>query len=119
MKNNELEPNKILTNKHLTKNKEKYSNIKNKNLKNTTVFSVISRRSRWFILSILFLINITINMNHGTIPAATSEIKKTLDIGYDILGLFCSLVFLGNILGIEKKFYIRNNFIFFGYKLCR
>jgi hypothetical protein len=41
-------------------------------------------------------------MDHGTIPAATSEIKNDLNINDDILGIFGSLVYLGNLLGIIK-----------------
>ena len=61
---------------------------------------ILSRNVRWFIFIILLLISIMINMDHGTIPAATSEIKKSLNQADDVLGLFGSMVFLGNILGI-------------------
>ena len=60
---------------------------------------VLSRNVRLFIFIILLLISIMINMDHGTIPAATSEIKKSLKQGDDVLGLFGSLVFFGNIIG--------------------
>lgn len=72
--------------------KEKQSNKKT-NL-------ILSRNVRWFIFVILILISIMVNMDHGTIPAATTEIKKSLNKGDDILGLFGSLVFFGNIIGI-------------------
>lgn len=60
----------------------------------------LSRNVRWFIFYVLTLVTIMVNMDHGTIPAATEEIKTSLDQGDDVLGLFGSLVFLGNILGI-------------------
>lgn len=46
-----------------------------------------------------FWVNILENMDHGTVPAATKEIQKDLDINKGQLGLFGSLVFLGNFLG--------------------
>jgi hypothetical protein len=60
----------------------------------------LSRNVRWFIFGILLLVTIMINMDHGTIPAATEEIKESLNLGDDDLGYFGSLVFLGNIIGI-------------------
>lgn len=60
----------------------------------------LSRNVRWFIFCVLVLVTIMINMDHGTIPAATEEIKFSLNLGDDDLGYFGSLVFLGNIIGI-------------------
>ena len=40
-----------------------------------------------------------INVDHGTVPAATEEIKKDLNINDEQLGLFGSLVYLGNMFG--------------------
>ncbi len=51
-------------------------------------------------------------MDHGTIPASTAEIKKDLDIGDGSLGVFGSLVYLGNILG--KNLYLIRGFNFHG-----
>jgi len=64
----------------------------------------LSRNVRWFIFCILVLVTIMINMDHGTIPAATQEIKESLKLGDDDLGYFGSLVFLGNIIGIYFMF---------------
>lgn len=61
---------------------------------------ILSRNIRWFIFIILLLISIMVSMDHGTIPAATVEIKESLKQGDDVLGLFGSLVFFGNIIGI-------------------
>ena len=61
---------------------------------------VFKRRTRYFIFLILVVTNLIINMDHGTIPAATSEIKEDLKIDDDTLGIFGSLVYFGNLLGI-------------------
>lgn len=61
---------------------------------------VFKRRTRYFIFLILVVTNLIINMDHGTIPAATSEIKEDLNIDDDTLGIFGSLVYFGNLLGI-------------------
>jgi hypothetical protein len=60
---------------------------------------VLSRTSRWILFFLLFIIQIVMNMDHGTVPAATDEIRKDLNIDDDILGIFGSLVFLGNLIG--------------------
>ena len=61
---------------------------------------VFRRKTRYFIFVILVLTNLIVNMDHGTIPAATSEIKYDLNINDDTLGIFGSLVYFGNLLGI-------------------
>ncbi len=65
----------------------------------------LSRNVRWFIFCVLVFVTIMINMDHGTIPAATEEIITSLDLKTDDLGVFGSLVFLGNIIGIYFIFY--------------
>lgn len=59
----------------------------------------LPRRKRWLIFSIFVILNIMINVDHGTVPAATEEIKKDLNINDEQLGLFGSLVYLGNMFG--------------------
>jgi hypothetical protein len=86
------------------KDKEKNKNIQiyeiNKNINNNINSNLkLSKNVRWFIFIILLLISIMVNMDHGTIPAATLEIKESLKAGDDILGVFGSLVFFGNIIG--------------------
>lgn len=54
------------------------------------------RLKLFFILSSL---NILINMDHGTIPAASNEIKHELKINETALGTFGSLVYFGNLVG--------------------
>lgn len=60
---------------------------------------IFSRNVRCTIFIIITLTNLIINMDHGTIPAATSDIKSDLSIGDGELGVFGSLVYLGNIIG--------------------
>jgi hypothetical protein len=44
-------------------------------------------------------LNIFVNMDHGNIPAATTEIANYLDIDLATLGLFGSLAFFGGLIG--------------------
>lgn len=60
---------------------------------------IFPRKFRYTIFFIILITNLIINMDHGTIPASTAEIKKDLEIGDGALGVFGSLVYLGNILG--------------------
>lgn len=59
----------------------------------------LPRGKRWIIFSIFVILNIMINVDNGTIPASTEEIKSSLNINDEQLGLFGSLVYLGNIFG--------------------
>lgn len=61
---------------------------------------ILSRGIRWFIFGVFINLAILMNYDHGTVPAATDEIRADLDITDDILGIFGSLVFLGNLIGI-------------------
>lgn len=64
---------------------------------------ILSTKVRWFVFIILFVITTLVNMDHGTVPAATKDIKEDLKIDDNILGIFGSLVFLGNLFGIIYK----------------
>lgn len=57
------------------------------------------RRFRYFVFILIFVINVVVNMDHGTIPAATKEIMISLNVSEKTLGIFGSLVYLGNIIG--------------------
>ena len=59
----------------------------------------ISRKIRWFIFTIYIFLQIMMNVDHGTVPAAIEEIRKDLALDDNILGVFASLVFLGNLIG--------------------
>jgi predicted MFS family arabinose efflux permease len=69
-----------------------------------------SLQTRWRIFVILMIINLFINMDHGTIPAATNEIKDDLNITNDTLGIFGSLVYLGSLIGSMVFFTIIGTF---------
>jgi len=66
---------------------------------NSKIGVKFSRKIRYLIFFILVLTNLIMNMDHGTIPAATLEIKQDLKIDNDVLGVFGSLVYLGNLIG--------------------
>ena len=72
----------------------------------------LSSKLRWFIFIIILFINVFINMDHGTVPAATDKIKKDLNINNNILGLFGSLVFLGNLIGKITIYFWLINILF-------
>lgn len=72
---------------------------------------VLSRTTRWFLFFIFFIIQILMNMDHGTVPAATEDIRNDLNIDNEILGIFGSLVFFGNLIGTFYLF-IRFNYFF-------
>lgn len=98
--------NQKISEKNITSSDENFSTPKHFKTINTTSTRQNSKKSiqlsrtmRKFIFLIFVFISIMINMDHGTIPAATAEIKKSLDLGDDVLGFFGSLVFLGNIIG--------------------
>jgi hypothetical protein len=51
------------------------------------------------IFKVFLLTYVIINMDHGVIPACTSELKEDLEFEDFFLGLLGSLVFLGFIAG--------------------
>jgi hypothetical protein len=77
----------------------------------------ISHRMRWFIFSVFLILQITMNLDHGTVPAATDEIRQDLKIDDNVLGLFASLVFVGNLIGKIYFIYFLNSFLRFNYIL--
>ena len=79
---------------------DKRSKIISENLIDPKHLGVIySRKTRWIMFILFMIIYLLVNMDHGTIPAATTEIKKDMEIDDDSLGIFGSLVYLGNLLG--------------------
>lgn len=56
-------------------------------------------RDRMMVFVMLTTMNIILNMDHGTIPAASNEIKEDYNIDELILGTFGSLVYLGALFG--------------------
>lgn len=90
----------------------KFKKKSNPNLKKNKNI-ILSRYTRWFIFVLFILLAILMNFDHGTVPAATSEIKSDLDINDTILGIFGSLVFLGNMIGIICLFIRFVGFIYY------
>lgn len=70
----------------------------------------LSKTTRWLLFVIFIFLQILMNIDHGTFPAATDEIRKDLSIDDNILGIFGSLVFFGNLIG---KVYLFIRFIYF------
>ncbi len=56
-------------------------------------------RQRMLVFYALTATNILINMDHGTIPAATNEIKRDYVLNNSELGSFGSFVYLGSFIG--------------------
>ena len=64
---------------------------------------IFSRNVRGVIFIIILSTNLIINMDHGTIPSATTEIKQDRNIDDAALGIMGSLVYFGNLLGKVKN----------------
>jgi hypothetical protein len=64
----------------------------------------MSRKSRCLFFLFILLINFCLNLENGTIPASTVEIQNDLSCEEKDLGLFGSLLFVGNIIGKDKYF---------------
>jgi len=52
----------------------------------------------------VFSLNVLINLDHGIIPACTTQLELDLNLTPTELGLFGSLLFAGNAVGKEKVF---------------
>ncbi len=52
-------------------------------------------KSLFLIYTLIFICNLLINIDHGSIPAATLNLKQDLNIDNVQLGILGSLVFLG------------------------
>jgi predicted MFS family arabinose efflux permease len=69
---------------------------------------LLSRSIRWIIFIMFFITGVVVNLDHGTIPGATEEIQIDLNLDKTELGMFGSLVFLGNLIGALFSFTIIN-----------
>lgn len=76
------------------------------NLNTNTDFS-IPKSTRWHVYTLLIISNIFITLDHGSIPASTWNLYKLFNSNQEI-GLFGSLVFVGNLLGSVLYFYLIN-----------
>ena len=71
---------------------------------------VINRKIRWILFFLFIIINLLMNFDHGTIPAATEQLRNYLELTDSELGLFGSLVFIGVIIGSLISMTIINTF---------
>lgn len=60
----------------------------------------ISNRKLYLVFTLIFFVNITINMHIGAIASGIENIEKDLDITDETMGLFGTLLFAGNLIGI-------------------
>ena len=89
----------------LKKDESSDSNIK-LNLSKNPNFS-ISKSERYYVFFLLIISNVFIQMDHGSIPASTWNLYQIFNSNQEI-GLFGSLVFIGNLLGSLIYFYLIN-----------
>ena len=67
----------------------------------------LSPRGRNIVFVLYLISNILISMDHGSIPASINELRQLTTYDQSI-GLFCSLVYLGNIIGSMIFFQLIN-----------
>ena len=91
----------------LLNKEESDSNIKLNISKNPNF--VISKSERWNVFILLIISNIFIQMDHGSIPASTWNLYQIFNSNKEI-GLFGSLVFVGNLFGALIYLYLINAF---------
>lgn len=89
--------------------KQKENKGENEDINNQIVIT-LKRPIRWLIFIIFILTNILVNLDHGIIPSATGALKRDLKLNDSELGLFGSLVFVGNIIGSMISVSLINNF---------
>lgn len=71
----------------------------NQHKDNSIIGVILPKKKRIELFIVLALTNILLNMDHGTIPAATNEIMKELSIEEALLGTLGSLVYVGVLIG--------------------
>jgi hypothetical protein len=81
----------------IKKHKNSKSKVKQDNIKSKDVY--LPRSVRWFLFVVFVILGLLMNIDHGTFPAATDEIRQDLEINDEKMGVFGSLVFFGNTLG--------------------
>lgn len=70
----------------------------------------LNRKIRWILFFLFAMLNLLMNFDHGTVPAATEQLKNYLNLSDSQLGLFGSLVFIGVIIGSLISLSIINTF---------
>lgn len=94
-----------------TENEDKtWDNLKYNEIKDIDEIVDLPRNVRWIVFVIFVFLNVVMNIDHGSVPAATEKIKFDLGIDDSILGIFGSLVFLGNLIGALVSFSLINFF---------
>ena len=110
IKKNEQNNEEINQNRHIDIDNKTIS-TSSKNIESIkSITYVISRRIRWMLFLIFIIINVLMNFDHGTIPAATEQLRNYLDLTDSELGFFGSLVFVGVIIGSLVSLTIINIF---------
>ena len=66
---------------------------------NPKIAMSLTRSFRSFVFVMATLTSIILNMDHGSIPAITNELRIDLSVNDTQLGAFGSLVYLGNFIG--------------------
>ena len=67
----------------------------------------LPQSTRWLIYILFLISNILISFDHGSIPASTKQLYNLVKSD-QVIGLFGSLVFIGNIIGSCISFYLIN-----------
>ena len=67
----------------------------------------IPKSTRWYVYILFVISNIFITIDHGSIPASTWNLYQIFKSNQEI-GLFGSLVFVGNLFGSVLYFYLIN-----------
>ena len=100
MNTDNIENNSINTKNQKSDLKIQGELMNNMTTSNTTKIGIkLPKRDRFKVFLIITLMNILLNMDHGTIPAASNEIKESMGISETTLGTFGSLVYLGVFIG--------------------
>ena len=110
IKKNEQNNEELNKNRHIDID-NKTASTSSKNIESIkSITYVISRRIRWMLFLIFIIINVLMNFDHGTIPAATEQLRNYLELTDSELGFFGSLVFVGVIIGSLVSLTIINIF---------
>ena len=96
-------------NSQIIEEESKQSHNLTKEKSQSNIFE-LNRKIRWFLFFLFAMLNLLMNFDHGTVPAATEQLKNYLNLSDSELGLFGSLVFIGVIIGSLISLSIINTF---------
>ena len=91
-------------------NKKKYNSSDIDELIDPDNLIELSPKGRNIVFVLYLISNILISMDHGSIPASINELRQQLTTYDQSIGLFGSLVYLGNIIGSMIFFSYINTF---------